>query len=183
MPHRFARKRAEPTALRAPPPGWNAGLFAGNLVWDGYTFLGDAGPLRSLPCRETREFGGCTHVGAFLPLCATEQEARRAAARRLASGDARAQLVGDRRLIHPISIRAHEIYDLTKRLKPEEGDFVVAQLFHGDGKHPQQAAWRLAKRRGCRGILVPAEVPVLFLYARFLPSMVKIGPADPTPEE
>lgn len=171
---------AEPSPeSERPPPDWDGRLMQENLQLSGYTFLGEDGPLRTLPCKDNVDLGVCRHIGMFVPVCDSLEAARIAATRELARRGRRARILGERRWISPVSIDAQQIYDLRATVGTAQAEYLWDELFHTDGSR-DQPVWTLAKQPGCKGLYLPTDPSTLFVYERAYDS-VTIGPRNQVP--
>ena len=174
----MSSKRADSSNMREPAAGWSQGLQLQPLRLAGFTvFNGEgAGFVRTRPCYIHLDLGHCPHVGLFLPVCASRRRARKYARYQLAR-DPRAQELAERRWILPISIEARNLYDLRGVLTQGEALWLYGQLYWGTGDEP---AWDFVKQAGVQGMLLPTAVPTLFLFDRFVSSVIELGlPSDP----
>ena len=173
---------ASPPEHAQPPAGWERELDQKDLRFGGYTFLREDGPARTLPCIDNVELGGCPHVGVFLPVCNSAQDARISAMRELALKGHRARMLGEQLWISSISVVATRIYDLSAAVTTAQAEYLRGELFHTNGKE-DQPVWQLARQPGCTGLYLPTDPPTLFVYERFYAGTASLGPRHPMPVE
>jgi len=144
----------------------------------GFTILRKGGATRTRPCDETVGHGPCFHVGLFVPLCETEQEARDLAGFELGR-DTRTELIDELLWVFPLEIQATAIRDLTGTLTAAEAEWIVYQLYW-TATHKEQV-WSLVNEEASQGVLLPTNPRTLFLTERHHRKVATLGEPEEPP--